>query len=62
MDKHALISTALSVMVVILLSLHQRLVILWGHQDLLNLVIGLPVGIATALNIDLVWHKIRRKK
>jgi hypothetical protein len=62
MDKNALISAALSVVVVILLALHQQLVTLMGHQDWLNMLFGAPVGVATAVNIDLVVHKIRRGK
>ena len=62
MEKHALISAALSVSVVVLLSLHQGLINLVGNQDWLNMVIGLPVGLATACNIDIVLHKIRPRK
>jgi hypothetical protein len=62
MEKYSLISAALSVSVVVLLSLHQSLIQLFGNQDWLNMVIGLPVGVAMACNIDLVVRKIRPRK
>ena len=59
MGKYALISTALSVLTVVLLSLHQNLILMLGNQDWLNMIIGLPVGLVMALNIDIVVNKIR---
>jgi hypothetical protein len=62
MEKYYLISIALSVLVVTLLPLHQLFVIQLGNQGWLNMVFGLPIGLATACNIEIVIHKIRRKK
>lgn len=61
MEKYALVSAALSVLVVVLLPLHQILVTSLGNPGWLNMVFGLPIGLATACNIEIVLHKIRRK-
>lgn len=62
MSKYALISLALSVLIVVLLPLHQYLLASVGNTDWLNMAFGLPIGLATALNIDIVTNKIRPKK
>jgi hypothetical protein len=62
MEKYGLSSVALSVLVVVLLPLHQQVVSLVGNQDWLNLAFGLPIGLATALNIEIIVHKIRPRK
>jgi len=62
MGKYALISTALSLVMIGLLPVHQILVAQFGNQDWLNMVIGLPIGMATVINIDIVITKIRPPK
>ena len=62
MEKYPLMSMALSVIVVVLLPLHQNLTVLFGQHDWLNMLFGLPIGLATAVNIEIVRKKIRRKK
>jgi len=61
MEKYPLISVGLSVLVVVLLPLHQYLISSLGHPDWLNMAFGLPIGVATACNINIVVNKIRRK-
>lgn len=62
MGKPALFSAALSVLVMALLPVHQHLVAQFGNADWLNMAFGLPIGLATALNIDIIVHKIRPLK
>lgn len=62
MEKYGLVSLALSVLIVVLLPVHQHFVTLLGNQDWLNMVFGLPIGLATACNIDIVVNKVRRRK
>ena len=59
MEKQHLISVALSALIVFLLPLHQFLVVEFGNQEWLNMAIGLPIGLATAFNINIVIQKIR---
>ncbi len=59
MSKHMLISAGLSLLVIILLPLHAHLVSALGDQEWLNMAIGLPIGVATAFNVDILIHKIR---
>ena len=61
MEKYGLISLTLSVLIVVLLPVHQHFVAQLGNQDWLNMMFGLPIGLATACNIDIIVHKIRRK-
>jgi len=61
MEKYPLISVGLSVLVVVLLPLHQYLISSLGNQDWLNMAFGLPIGVVTACNINIVVNKIRRK-
>lgn len=62
MEKYELISTALSCMMIGLLPLHQLLIAEVGNQEWVNMLIGLPIGVATVVNLDIVFHKIRSKK
>ena len=62
MGKYDLISTALSLVMIALLQVHQILVAQFGNQEWLNMVIGLPIGVATVINIDIVINKIRPPK
>jgi hypothetical protein len=62
MEKYELISTALSCMMIALLPLHQLLIAEVGNQQWVNMLIGLPIGIATVVNIDIVFNKIRSGK
>lgn len=62
MGKYDLISTALSLVMIALLQVHQILVAQFGNQEWLNMVIGLPIGVATVINIDIVINKIRTPK
>jgi hypothetical protein len=62
MGKYALISAALSIFVISLLPLHHYLITWLGNQDWMNMAFGLPIGLATAYNIEIVVHKINRKK
>lgn len=62
MGKYDLISTALSLVMIALLQVHQILVAQFGNQEWLNMVIGLPIGVATIINIDIVINKIRPPK
>ena len=62
MEKYGLISLALSVLIVVLLPVHQHFVAQIGNQDWLNMIFGLPIGLATACNIEIVVHKIRPRK
>lgn len=59
MGKYAVISAALSLLVILLLPLHSHLVSLFGNVDWLDMAIGLPIGLATAFNIDIIIRKIR---
>lgn len=61
MEKYGLLSVTLSVLIVILLPLHQYFGTSLGHPDWLNMVFGLPIGLAVACNIEIVAHKIGRK-
>lgn len=60
MRKYALISAALSLGVILLLLLHSLLVQTLSDPELANMVIGLPIGLATAVNIEIIMNKIRR--
>lgn len=62
MGKYALISAALSLFVILLLPLHNHLVSLFGNVEWLDMAIGLPIGLATALNLDIIIRKIRPPK
>jgi hypothetical protein len=62
MEKYALFSAALSVFVIVLLPLHSHVVSLMGQQDWINMVFGLPIGLATAFNVEIIVHKIRPPK
>ncbi len=62
MEKYSLISAALSVLIVILLPLHHIVTAALGSPDWLNMAFGLPIGLATAFNIEIVVHKIRPRK
>lgn len=62
MEKYSVISAALSVFIVVLLPLHQIVTSALGRPDWLNMVFGLPIGLATAVNIEIVVHKIRPRK
>ncbi len=62
MEKYPAISVILSIFVISLLPLHHYLLTSLGNPDWLNMVFGLPMGLATACNIEIVVHKIRRKK
>ena len=61
MEKYELASTALSLVMIGLLPVHQLLVGQFGNQEWLNMMIGLPIGVATVVNFDIVFSKIRRK-
>lgn len=61
MAKYTLLSAALSILMIALLPLHNHFTALLGNQDWLNMAFGLPIGLALAVNIDLVRNKIRRK-
>ncbi len=62
MGKYSFISAALSILVMGLLPLHHYVISMLGNQNWINMVFGLPIGLATAFNIEIVVHKIRRKK
>jgi hypothetical protein len=62
MEKYSAISVFLSIFVITLLPLHHYLLSSLGNADWLNMVFGLPIGLATACNIEIVVHKIRPKK
>lgn len=62
MDKYELVSTGLSLLMIGLLPVHQLLVAQFGNQDWLNMLIGLPIGVATVLNIEIVFTKNRSRK
>lgn len=62
MGKYELASVALSLVMIVLLPVHQILVQQFGSQDWLDMVIGLPIGMATVFNIDIIIHKIRPPK
>ena len=60
MRKYSLISAALSLGVILLLLLHSMLVQTVSDPELANMIIGLPIGLATAVNIEIIMNKIRR--
>jgi hypothetical protein len=62
MEKQELVSTALSLVMIGLLPVHQILVAHFGNQEWLNMVIGLPIGVATVLNIEIVFNRFRSGK
>ncbi len=62
MGKYSFISAALSILVMGLLPLHHYVISTLGNQNWINMIFGLPIGLATAFNIEIVMHKIRRKK
>jgi hypothetical protein len=62
MEKQELVSTALSLVMIGLLPVHQILVAHFGNQEWLNMVIGLPIGVATVLNIEIVFYRFRSGK
>jgi hypothetical protein len=63
MQKYHVLSAGLSLLVITLLPVHHYLTLqLAGKTDWLNMAFGLPIGLATALNFDIVIRKINRKK
>lgn len=61
MNKYFLISAALSFLVIALLPLHHEVIQLLGNEDWVNMLFGLPIGLAIAFNIEIITHKINRK-
>ncbi|MEA4910408.1 MAG: hypothetical protein GYA17_02915 [Chloroflexi bacterium] len=62
MGKYGRISVVLSLAVIVLLGVHYFLSNQLGNPDWLDMVVGLPIGMATAFNIDIVISKVRHKK
>jgi len=60
MRKYSLISAALSLGVILMLLLHSMLVQTVSDPELANMIIGRPMGLATAGNIEIIMNKIRR--
>lgn len=61
MNKYLILSAVLSFLVIGLLPLHHYFIQLLGNEDWLNMLFGLPIGLAIAVNIEIVTHKIKRK-
>jgi hypothetical protein len=62
MEKHELVSTALSCLIVGLLPLHQLLAAELGNPEWVNMFFGLTIGVAIVFNVDIVVNKIRPGK
>jgi len=57
MTKKSLMSIVLSILTIVLLGAHYLLSAQLGNPDWLNAVFGLPVGMAVALNLSLVFNQ-----
>jgi hypothetical protein len=62
MKKYYLLSAALSVFAIALLPLHHYLVQSVGNVNIMDMAFGLPIGLATAVNLDVIINKINGKK
>ena len=62
MKKYYLLSAALSLFAIALLPIHHYLVQTIGNVNMLDMVFGLPIGLATAVNLDVIINKINGKK
>ncbi len=62
MKKYYLLSAGLSVFSIALLPLHHFLVQSVGNVNIMDMAFGLPIGLATAVNLDVIINKINGKK
>ena len=62
MKKYYLLSAALSLFAIALLPVHHYLVQSIGNVKTLDMAFGLPIGLATAVNLDVIFNKINGKK
>jgi hypothetical protein len=62
MKKYYVLSAALSLFAIALLPLHHYLVQSIGNVNTLDMAFGLPIGMATAVNLDVIINKINGKK
>ena len=62
MKKYYLLSAALSLFAIILLPIHHYLVQTVGNVNMLDMTFGLSIGLATAVNLDVIINKINGKK
>jgi len=62
MKKYYILSAALSIFAIVLLPVHHFLVQATGNVKTLDMAFGLPIGLATAVNLDVIINKINGKK
>ncbi|MDR3574132.1 MAG: hypothetical protein P4L50_09730 [Anaerolineaceae bacterium] len=62
MKKYYLLSAALSLFAIALLPIHHFFVQTTGNANTLDMAFGLPIGLATAVNLDVIINKINGKK
>jgi hypothetical protein len=62
MKKYYTISAALSLFAIVLLPVHHYLVQSVGNVNTLDMAFGLPIGLATAVNLNVIINKINGKK
>jgi steroid 5-alpha reductase family enzyme len=62
MRKHFWISALLSILVIVLLPVHAQAVTAFGNHGWVDIAFGLPIGLITAFNINLIATKIAVRK
>ncbi len=62
MKKYYAISAVLSLVALAMLPIHYHLIQSSGNAETLNMVFGVPIGVLTAVNLNLIFNKINRKK
>lgn len=62
MKKYYILSALLSIFAMALLPIHHYLVQSVGNANTLDMAFGLPIGLATAINLDIIINTINGKK
>jgi len=62
MKKYYILSAALSLFAIALLPVHSYFVHSIGNVNIMDMAFGLPIGLATAVNLNVIINKINGKK